>query len=58
MDQLLAVGGKGPSVVELQKLLNQKLGPQVALNPDGQYGAKTKSAVNKFQEVGRSGVLP
>lgn len=47
---ILRSGSSGPSVKELQTLLNQKLQPSPNLAVDGQFGAATHSAVDRFQK--------
>lgn len=44
----LKKGSKGDSVKELQKMLNDRIG--AGLKVDGIYGAKTETAVKKFQK--------
>lgn len=46
---VLKRGSRGPSVVELQRLLNERLMPNPRLVPDGQFGQKTHDAVRRFQ---------
>ena len=47
-DPILQLGSRGPSVKELQNLLN-KQGAEPPLNPDSAFGTKTKTAVIDFQ---------
>jgi hypothetical protein len=48
---LLELGAKGDAVRRLQILLNDKLRPGPQLRVDGHFGAKTETAVMKFQEL-------
>lgn len=47
--EMLRKGSRGNSVKELQVLLNEKLNPSPGLNPDGDFGNQTHSAVLRFQ---------
>ena len=47
---ILRSGASGPSVKELQTLLNQKSSPSPGLAVDGQFGPATRAAVEKFQK--------
>jgi uncharacterized protein (TIGR02594 family) len=48
---LLELGAKGDAVRRLQILLNDNLRPGLQLRVDGHFGAKTETAVMKFQEL-------
>jgi len=46
---LLKRGSRGPSVVRLQHLLNERLEPSPRLRADGIFGSRTDAAVRDFQ---------
>jgi peptidoglycan hydrolase-like protein with peptidoglycan-binding domain len=46
---VLKRGSRGPSVVELQTLLNARLAPGLRRATDGQFGQKTHDTVRRFQ---------
>ncbi|HWB13513.1 MAG TPA: peptidoglycan-binding protein [Pirellulales bacterium] len=49
MTTLLRLGSRGPSVTQVQQLLNSKLVPSPRLTPDGIFGGLTRQAVIQFQ---------
>ncbi len=49
MSILLAMGSRGPDVVQLQTLLNTNLSPSPNLDTDGIFGQLTNRAVVRFQ---------
>jgi hypothetical protein len=46
---ILRIGSRGPTVTDVQNLLNQRLRPSPNLTPDGIYGPKTRQAVISMQ---------
>ena len=50
---LLRAGSKGRDVKRLQLLLNSKLKPSPRLKPDGEFGPRTRDAVERFQKERR-----
>ncbi|RIK82104.1 MAG: TIGR02594 family protein [Planctomycetota bacterium] len=56
MPATLRRGSRGPDVVQLQKLLNQKVVPCPNLTADGDFGPRTENAVRMFQTQQRLGV--
>ena len=49
MDRILRAGSQGPSVRELQQLLNSQVRPRPNLTIDGRFDSRTGAAVRRFQ---------
>ncbi len=47
---ILRQGSRGAAVREVQELLNRRLGGGTRLTPDGEFGARTRAAVLRFQQ--------
>jgi len=48
---MLRQGASGPTVSRLQQLLNTQLRPSPRLKVDGRFGARTRTAVQRFQDA-------
>src|SRR5687767_7016109 len=60
MPAILRRGSRGPDIVRLQNLLNQKVIPGPHLKADGDFGQRTELAVRAFQSqngLGADGVV-
>jgi D-alanyl-D-alanine carboxypeptidase (penicillin-binding protein 5/6) len=52
-DKVLKVGSQGARVEQLQQALNKQLSPSPDLNPDGEFGPITKTAVIAWQKANK-----